>query len=110
MWCYVMLYELNCNKQFIDTYWKTCGEHKFETVYRWQHYGCADDTDWLIITVWVSVNMYKKVKWSRYRLGVAQRIGRGIALLFTTAALEGGEWSAARPGRTLPPGKSQYQF
>ena len=22
-----------------------------------------------------------------------------------TAALEGGEWSAARPGRTLPPGK-----
>jgi len=27
-----------------------------------------------------------------------------------TAALEGGEWSAARPGRTLPPGKNQYQF
>jgi len=25
-----------------------------------------------------------------------------------TAALEGGEWSAARPGRTLPPGKTQY--
>ena len=25
-----------------------------------------------------------------------------------TAALEGGEWSAARPGRTLPPGKIQY--
>ena len=23
-----------------------------------------------------------------------------------TAALEGGEWSAARPGRTLPPGKT----
>jgi len=22
-----------------------------------------------------------------------------------TAALEGGEWSAAHPGRTLPPGK-----
>jgi len=27
-----------------------------------------------------------------------------------TAALEGGEWSAARPGRTLPPGKPQYPF
>jgi len=27
-----------------------------------------------------------------------------------TAALEGGEWSAARPGRTLPPGKTGYQF
>jgi len=27
-----------------------------------------------------------------------------------TAALEGGEWSAARPGRTLLPGKTQYSF
>jgi len=25
-----------------------------------------------------------------------------------TAALEGGEWSAASPGRTLLPGKTQY--
>ena len=27
-----------------------------------------------------------------------------------TAVLEGGEWSAARPGRTLPPGKTRYPF
>ena len=27
-----------------------------------------------------------------------------------TAALEGGEWSAARPDRTLPPGKPLYPF
>ena len=27
-----------------------------------------------------------------------------------TAALEGGEWSAARPGRNLPPGKARYEF
>jgi len=27
-----------------------------------------------------------------------------------TAALEGGEWSATRPGRTLPPGKKRYPF
>jgi len=27
-----------------------------------------------------------------------------------TAALEGREWSAARPGRTLPRGKTQYPF
>jgi len=27
-----------------------------------------------------------------------------------TAALEGGEWSAARPGRTLPSGKTRYPF
>ena len=27
-----------------------------------------------------------------------------------TAALEGGEWSAVRPGRTLPPGETRYPF
>ena len=27
-----------------------------------------------------------------------------------TAALEGGEWSVARHGRTLPPGKTRYPF
>ena len=27
-----------------------------------------------------------------------------------TAALEGAEWSASRPGRTLPPGKAWYPF
>jgi len=27
-----------------------------------------------------------------------------------TAALENGEWSAARPGRTLTPGKTRYPF
>jgi len=27
-----------------------------------------------------------------------------------TAALEGGEWSAAPPGRILPPGKTRYPF
>ena len=26
------------------------------------------------------------------------------------SALEVGEWSAARPGRTLPPGKTRYPF
>jgi len=27
-----------------------------------------------------------------------------------TAALEGSEWSAARPGRSLAPGKTRYPF
>ena len=27
---------------------------------------------------------------------------------FMTTALEGGEWSASRPGRSLPPGKTRY--
>ena len=36
---------------------------------------------------------------------MAQRVGRCIALFFHTTALEGGEWSASRPDRTLPPGR-----
>ena len=52
-------------------------------------------------------------KWSitvRYRPGVAQRVGTGIALLFHDRSTKRGEWSAARPGRTLPPGKTRYPF
>ena len=55
-------------------------------------------------------NSKGKVKWSRYRPGVAQRVGRGIALLFHDRGTRRGEWSAARPGRTLPPGKTRYPF
>ena len=36
---------------------------------------------------------------------MAQRVGRGM-----TAALERGAWSAARPGRILPPAKTRYPF
>ena len=39
---------------------------------------------------------------------MAQRVGRGIALLFHDRSTRRGEWSAARPGRSLPPGKTQY--
>jgi hypothetical protein len=49
-----------------------------------------------------------KVKEPRYRPSVAQTVGRGIAILSMTTALEGGEWSAACPGRTLPPGKTRF--
>jgi hypothetical protein len=36
----------------------------------------------------------------------ARRERRYIALpLFFTSALDGGEWSASRPGHALPPGK-----
>jgi len=54
------------------------------------------------------ISTKKKVKRSRYRLGVAQRVGRGIALLFHDRGTRRGEWPAARPGRTLPPGKTRY--
>jgi len=51
-----------------------------------------------------------KVKWSRYRPGVAQWMGRGIALLFHDRGTRCVEWSAARSGRTLPPGNTRYRF
>ena len=52
--------------------------------------------------------MHIKRKVIRYRPGVAQRVGRGIALLFHGRGIRRGEWSAARPGRKLPPGKTRY--
>jgi len=41
---------------------------------------------------------------------VAQRVGRGIALLFHDRGTRRGKWSAARPGRTLPRGKNRCHF
>jgi len=52
----------------------------------------------------------KKAKWSRYSPGVAQRVGRGIALLFHDRGTRRGERSAARLGHTLPPEKARYPF
>jgi len=51
-----------------------------------------------------------KVKCSRYRPGVAQGVGRDIALLFHDRGTRRGEWSAALPVCTLPPGKTRYPF
>ena len=46
-----------------------------------------------------------KVKWSRYRPGVAQRVGRGIALLFHDRGT-GREWVVSSTPRThFTPGK-----
>ena len=39
---------------------------------------------------------------------MAQRMGRGIALLLHDSGTRRGEWSAARPGRTLSPRKTRY--
>jgi len=52
----------------------------------------------------------KKVNCSRYRPSVAHRVGRGRAPLFHDRRTRRGEWSAACPGRTLPPRKTQYPF
>ena len=39
---------------------------------------------------------------------MAHWVSKGIALLFHDRGTRRGEWSAARPGRTLPPGKTRY--
>jgi len=77
------------------------------------------DKRWMINTHWgdLTPNTTRnirtkkvKVKWSRYRPGVTQRVGRGIALLFHDRDTRRGEWWAVRPGRTSSPGKSRYPF
>ena len=52
-------------------------------------------------------NVKVKVKFTRYRPGVGVEVQLYSSM---TAALERGEWSAARPGYTLPPGKTRYPF
>ena len=52
----------------------------------------------------------KKVKWSRYRPGVAQRVGRGSALLFHDRGTRRRWVVSSTPGHTLPPGKMRYPF
>ena len=39
---------------------------------------------------------------------MAQRVGIGLTLLFHDRGTRSGEWSVARPGRTLPPGKTRH--
>ena len=59
---------------------------------------------------WVQPTLYTKKKWSHYRPGVAQRVGRGIALLFHDRGSRRGWVVSSTPGRTLPPGKTRYPF
>ena len=60
-------------------------------------------SDIIIIVIWV--NMFKKVKWSRYRPGVAQRVGRGIALLFHGRGTRRGWVVSSTPRPHFTPGK-----
>ena len=48
--------------------------------------------------------------WSRYRPGVAQRVGRGIALLFYDRGTRRGRVVSSTLRRALSPGKTRYPF
>jgi len=51
-----------------------------------------------------------KVKWSRYRPGVAQKVGRGIALLFHDRGTRRGWVVSSTPRPHFTPGKTRYPF
>ena len=53
---------------------------------------------------------YKEVTFSRYRPGVAQRVGRGIALLFHDRGTRRGWVASSTPLPHFIPGKTRYPF
>ena len=55
-------------------------------------------------------NMVKKVKWSRYWRGVAQRVGRGIPLLFHDRGTRWGWVVSSTPRPHLTTGKDPVPF
>ena len=54
---------------------------------------------------YIYIYIYIKVKWSRYRPGVAQRVGRGIALLFHDRGTRRGWVVSSTPQLHFTPGK-----
>ena len=52
----------------------------------------------------------EKVKWSRYRHGVAQRVGTGIALLFHDRGTRRGWMFSSTSGPHFTTGKTRYPF
>jgi hypothetical protein len=61
------------------------------------------------IYIYIYIYIYIKVKWSRYRSGVAQRVSRGIALLFHVRGTRRGwvvsstTWPQFTPGKDPVP-------
>ena len=53
---------------------------------------------------------WKQLKWSRYRPGVTQRLGRGIALLFHDRGTRRGWMFSSTPRPHFTPGKDPVPF
>ena len=60
---------------------------------------------WYVPPTVDNIVLLKKVKWSRYRPGVAQRVGRGIALLFHDHGTRRGWVVSSTPRPHFTPGK-----
>jgi len=65
----------------------------------------SHETCIFILPLWRLLISYKKVKWPRYRSGVAQRVGRGIALLFHDCGTRRGWVVSSMPRPHFTPGK-----
>jgi hypothetical protein len=63
----------------------------------------------LFCILWFT-GIVKKVKWSRYRPDVAQRVGTGIALLFHDRGTRSGWVVSSTPRPHFSPGKTRYPF
>jgi len=64
-----------------------------------------------IINIWLLyIYIRQKIKWSRSRPGVAQRVGRGIALLFHARGTRRGWVVNSTPWPHFTPGKTRYSF
>jgi len=60
---------------------------------------------YVCVCVYIYIHTYIQVKWSRYRPGVIQRVGRGIALLFHDRGTRRGWMVSSTPRPHLTPGK-----
>ena len=57
------------------------------------------------VCIYIYIYIYIKVKWSHYRPGVAQRVGRGIALFFHHRGTKRGWVVSSTPRPHFTPGK-----
>jgi len=77
---------------------------------RWQIWMCLESVSLRIVFLqYVTSSDYvddcKKLKWSRYRASVAQRVGRGIVLLFHDRGTRRGWVVSSTPRPHFTPGK-----
>jgi len=60
--------------------------------------------------IYIYIYIYIKVRYSLYRPGVAQRVGRGVALLFHDCGPRRGWMVSSTPRPHFTPGKNRYPF
>ena len=92
----------------LRVYCKQINEHLNKTVV-WRHKAVVLICKQFRIRILMQHKGKSKVKLYPLQALMWPRGWIGVQLYSSiTAALEGGEWSAARHGRTLPPGKTRY--